>query len=166
MSDFGVLSKYEPHRNHARKTEAVLVEERLGFGAEPVRQQGDSAEVLIAGKLNRVLQEAASVTDTAVLGVNNQVFHDDHKTALGGADGEEQIDHGHDGVVGAQHEDAAPVGLFEDEPQTMLLLPRIGREVFLLIEQGLEQLNELGHVFEGGSFDAEIGGRLTHWKES
>lgn len=140
----------------------MLVEERLRFRTESIRQQGDAAKRFFTGKLDRVLQQTTSVTDAAVLGMNDQVFHDNDESALGSTDGEEEIDHGHDGVVGAQHENPTPVGLFENEPESMLLLPWIWREVFLLIEQGLEQLDELGHVFEGGSFDAQIAGGLTH----
>ena len=63
------------------------------------------------------------------------VFEQDDKAAFRRADREEQIDHPEDHAVLPQDENAAAIGLFEDQPQAAHLLRRDRAEIALLREQ-------------------------------
>lgn len=140
----------------------MLGKEGLGFGADFVRQQGDPAKVFFSGKLNGVPEQPAAVTHAAVLGMDNDVFHQNNQATFSRADGKQEIHHADDRVVRAQDKNAAAIGLFEDQAQTVFLFVSVRTEVSLFTEERPQQLNELGHVFNGGRFNVRLGSQDRH----
>lgn len=140
----------------------MLGKKGLGFRTQLVCEQGDAAEMFFAGKLNRVLQQPPPIAHAPMLGMHDDVLHEDDESALGGADGEKQVDHADDHVVGPQDKDAATVGLLQNEAQTMLLLVLVGPEIRLFAEKRHQQLDELWHVFNGCRLDARLGSKAGH----
>src|SRR6185503_3748303 len=116
----------------------MLPEKRLRhiFGA--IGQQRDSEKIFLLRKIDCVFEKFVTVAMALILPVHHQVLQEHDESAFGRADGEEQIDHPHDGAVAAQHKNAATAGLFENEPQSAELFVLIGTEVALLSEQFAE----------------------------
>jgi len=85
--------------------------------------------------------------------MNHQIFEQNHEATLGGADGKEQVDHADDGVIAAQHKDAAAVWLFENQAQPAQLLFLVRSKVALFAEQLAEQIGQLIQISLGRRFD-------------
>ena len=96
-----------------------------------------------------------------VLGMDNEVFHEDDEASLGGGDGEEQIDHAEDSVVVAQHEDATSIGLFEDEADAVFLFASVRLEVGFHVHQLHHQFCEGRQIIQGGGFNAGVAGERS-----
>src|ERR1043166_6290827 len=107
----------QPHRDHRRFDETVMPEKFLGDVLRAIGQKCDAQKILLSGKFDGVIQQLRPVTFALILVVNDQIFEQDHKPALGCADGEKKVDHPNDGAVAAQHKNTAPVRLFEDEAE-------------------------------------------------
>ena len=94
----------------------------------------------------------------SMIRVDDDILHENHEPALGGADGEEQVDHPDDFVIGAHHEDPAAVGLFQDETEALFLFGPVGLEIRLDPEQFHDEFDEGVKLTQGGGFDTgEIG---------
>ena len=124
----------------------MLPEKRLRHIFGPIGQQRDSEKIFLLGKIDRVLEKLVAVAVTLILRVHYQVLQEHDEPAFRRADGEEQIDHPHDGAIAAQHKDPATAGLFENEPQSAELFVFIGTEVALLSEQFAEHFRQLVQV--------------------
>jgi len=59
-------------------------------------------------------------------------------------------------VFVAEDEDAAAIGLFEDEAETAGLFIAVGNEVAFLGKKIDEEIGQGGQIFEGGGFDTDI----------
>lgn len=145
--------KDQSHGDHVGEDEMMLLEEALTLGADLVREKSDAEEFLLFGVSDGVFQEAAAEALAAMVWVHDDVFHEDDEAALGRADGEKQVDHSNDEVVGAHDENATAVGLLEDEADAVLLFAAVGCEVFFITHEGHDQLGELGQILHGGGLD-------------
>ena len=65
----------------------------------PIGQQRNAEEIFLFGEVDCVLKELPAVTLALVFFMDYQVLEQDHKAALSGADGKQQIDHAHDCAV-------------------------------------------------------------------
>ena len=79
-----------------------------------IGQERDSQKIFLAREFNRVIEQLRAVTFALVLLMDDEIFEQRHKTALRGADCEQQIDHSHDRTFASQHEHAAAARLFEN----------------------------------------------------
>ena len=150
-----ILVEEEAHGDHLGMDEAVFLEEALGFLADAVGEEGDAAEVFFGGEFLDVVDESGAVAVAAVFGADDDVFHEDDEAAFCGADGEEEIDHADDLVVIACDEDAAAVGLFEDEAEAVALFVGVRVEVGFDGHEGHDEVRQFGEVLQSGGFDAD-----------
>ena len=134
----------------------MLSEKRLRhiFGA--IGQQRDSEKVFLLREIDRVFEKPVTVAVTLILRVHHQVLQEHDEPAFRRADGEEQIDHPHDGAIAAQDKDPAAAGLFENEPQSAQLFVFIGTEIALLREQFDEHSRQLVQVRFSRRLDHDI----------
>src|ERR1043166_7281406 len=88
----------QPHRDHRRFDETVMPEKFLGDVLRAIGQKCDAQKILLSGKFDGVIQQLRPVTFALILVVNDQIFEQDHKPALGCADGEKKVDHPNDGA--------------------------------------------------------------------
>lgn len=101
--------------------EAVSLEEGLGVVGELVGEEGDALEVFFAGEFDNGLYEQGSVALAAMVGMDDDVFHDEDKATHRGGHGEEQVGHSNDTVLSADDEDAAASGFFENVTNAFFL---------------------------------------------
>src|SRR5690242_13523688 len=97
-----------------------------------------------------------------VLFVDDQIFEQDNKSALGRADGEKQIDHADNGTIPSQHEYTAATGLFENQTQAAKLFIFVGSKVALLREQSAQHLGQFVQIGLGPRFDYDFLARCWH----
>ena len=95
----------------------------------------------------------------AVVGVDDDVLHQDDEAAARGGDGEKQVHHAEDLVLVAHHENAAAVRLFEDQAQAALLHRAVRREVAGAGHQVHHQFGESRQILDGRGFNA----RADRW---
>ena len=69
----------------------MVTEKLLCHIFRPVGQQSNAEEILLFGEMDRVLKELPPITFAVVMLMDYQIFKQDNETALGGADGKEQI---------------------------------------------------------------------------
>src|SRR5204862_4350368 len=110
----------------------VMAEKFLRDVLRPVGQQRNAKEIFLFGKIDRMLEKLGTVTLALVLLVDHQIFQQNNKAALSGADSKQQIDHPHDRPVSPQDKDAAPAGLFENQTQTTKLFFLVRTEIAFL----------------------------------
>ncbi len=89
----------------------MALEEGLGICADAVRQQRDAFEPFFFGKADHVVQQKAAVALAAMLRMHDHILQEDDQTTLCSADGEKQIGHPDDLMVGAKNENSAAVWL-------------------------------------------------------
>ena len=77
----------QPHRNHRRLNKTVMAEKFLRYVLRPVGQQRNAKEIFLFGKIDRMLEKPGTVTLALVLLVDHEIFQQDNKAALSGADG-------------------------------------------------------------------------------
>src|SRR5206468_802404 len=70
-----------------------------------------------------------------VILVNHHILEQNHETALGGADGEKQVDHPEDCPVMPQHKNPPAARLFQQQSQAAHLLRAVRVEIGLHREQ-------------------------------
>ena len=92
-----------------------------------------------------------------MVGPHHEILEHDDESALRGADGEKQVDHADDAEIVAQDENAAAVGLLQNQPQPADLFGLVGMKVRLPGKKIRQQLRQKRHVLEGRRFDAEVG---------
>src|SRR5262245_21337608 len=97
-------------------------------------QQRDPEKVFLLRKIDCVFEKPVAVAMSLILSVHHEVFQEHDEPAFRRADGEEQIDHPHDGSVAAQHKNPATAGLFENEPHSAELCAFSRTEVSLVSE--------------------------------
>jgi hypothetical protein len=107
-------------------------------------------------EVDGVLEELGPVAVAPEGVVNHEVFQENDEPAFRRADGEEKVDHAHDGPVAAQDENPAPVRLLEDEAKTLELFLFVRAEVLLFAEQLSEKVRQLVQVFEYGRLDNDF----------
>ena len=145
-----------------RFEKAVAFEKVLGAQLGTIRQQRDAEEFLLFGEGDRVFEQLGAVAVAAKGVVHDKVFQEEHETALGSADREEEIDHANDGAVPAEDENAAAIRLFEDEAEALQLFLLIWAEVFFFAEKLAEKIGEFVQIFKnrGLNNDFAHGGSL------
>lgn len=82
----------------------------------------------------------------AMIAMDNEVLQQDDKSTLGGTNGEEQITHPNNPHIIAQDENPPPIGLFQDEAQSMHLLLEIWNEIWLAGKKIGQQFGHEGQV--------------------
>lgn len=134
--------------------------EAHGSEVGDVRQQRDTGATGGArtgdGSVEQLLADALAAPG----GMNDHVFHPRSKTALGGADGEENADHGDNVAAIGGAIEMADGGIFEDAPEGAGLFIAIGREVGFLREEQRQQIAERGKIGGGGAADVHLAGRI------
>jgi len=153
----GRLFEEAAHGDEVGELEAVLFEELLGSAAEFVGEEGDALELFLLREVDDVLEEEGAVALFAMIGMDDDILHEDDESAEGGGDGEEEVDHADDAIVVAEDEDASAAGFFEDEADAAVVSLVIGGEVALQVHEIGDEVDEAGEVFDGGRFDADGG---------
>ena len=159
VEKWGALGLLEEaaHGDEVGELEAVLFEELLGSGTELVGEEGDALELFLLSEVDDVLEDEGAVALFAMIGMDDDILHEDDESAEGGGDGEEEVDHADDAFVVAEDEDAAAAGFLEDEADAAVVGLVIGGEVALEIHEFGDEVDEGGEVLDGGRFDADGG---------
>src|SRR4029077_11105244 len=111
---FGFRRNQQSHRDHRGLVKAVTAEKFLCHIFRAIGQQSDAEKIFLSGEINGVLQQFCAVAVALEFFVNHQIFEEDNEPALGGADGEKQVDHANDGAVASKHKNAAAARLLEN----------------------------------------------------
>lgn len=106
-----------------------------------------------------MIDEEFAVALIAVVGVDDDVFEEDNETSDSGGDGEEEVDHADDALVGAEDKNAAPAGFLEDETDAAVVGGVVRGEVALEVHELRNELDEGGEIFDGHRFDPDGGAR-------
>ena len=140
--------EHEAHRNHVGELKTVSLEEALRFRADPVREKGDAQEIFLAVILDDVLDEGGSIALSPVVGMDDDVFHEEDESSRGGADGDEQICHRDDLMASPDNEYTPSRRLLENETQSARLEIAVRFKILLFLEEFEEQADEIGEIFD------------------
>ena len=100
-----------------------------------------------------VVQQATADAAPSVTGMDNHVFQPRRATALGGADGEEQVGHAEDFEIRADDEDATSIWLFQNEAQSVLLAGAVRMKVLFRAEKAHGQFDQRIQIGQSGWFN-------------
>jgi len=125
---------------------SVVPEKFLGHILWPISQERDAEEIFLTRELDCVLKQHRAVAVALKLFMYHKVFEQNHESALGRADGEEQIDHSDDHAITSEHEHATPARLFENQTQSAKLFLFVRTKIALLGEKFTEHLGQLVQI--------------------
>jgi hypothetical protein len=137
--------------------EAVPREEFLRRRAHFIGEEGGPPKILRFSEGNRVFEEEGAVALSPMIGVDHDVFHEDHKSSHHGGNGEEEVHHADDSIVAAEHKNPASAWFFENETNSSFLGLAVRGEVRLRLHELHHEARQIGEILNGRRFDVDLG---------
>ena len=144
----------------------MLLKKGLGVVGELVGEQGDAFEVFFTRKFDDRFEEKSAVALTAMVGVDDDVFHNQNKAAHSRRNRKEEVGHSHDAILGPCDEDATACGFFQDVADAFFLKSGVGGEVFLQVEEVDDEVGQRREVFNGGRLNVDFRRHGRFWSGS
>lgn len=155
----------QTHGNEAGVVKAMSLKEGLGFVGELVGEQGDAFEIFLTGKIDDRLEEEGTITLAAVVGMDDDVFHNENEATHSSGNSKKQISHPYDAVLCPHHKYPTSRRFFENVADAFFLQLRVGNEIVLKVEQIDHEVSQGREVLDGSRFDLDIREHAGFWAE-